>query len=301
MPFCWPALPSPGFHWTLPRGLIRDRVGGYGRPPRRGPLVALPAVLAWGLASNWLSPCHLAGVPLVVGWLAATPVDAGAAGTPPPTGVMRCRRTFIVLAFALGILLSLPPSVQESLPERHLARHVVEVVEGLDLIALERDHGGWGSAANHPAMLLALLIYGYVTGCYSRRKIERATYDSLAFRYIAGNGHPDHDNLAAFRRRFSQEFEEVLVSVLQVARENQLPQPAPRAVLWPRRDHRSANEDGGPATADLGRDGRRCQRPRRDERPGGTATARRPSGRHGRRQGLDRGAGGGALCPRAGR
>ena len=72
----------------------------------------------------------------------------------------------------------LPPSVQDWLPERHLARYVVEVVEGLDLSALERDHGGWGSAAYHPAMLLALLIYGYATGCFSSRKIERATYDS---------------------------------------------------------------------------------------------------------------------------
>jgi transposase len=116
----------------------------------------------------------------------------------------------------------LPPSVQEWLPERHLARYIVEVVEGLDLSALERDYGGRGSAAYHPAMLLALLIYGYATGCYSSRKIERAMHDSLAFRYIACNAHPDHDTLATFRRRFSKEFEEVFVSVLQVARENQL-------------------------------------------------------------------------------
>lgn len=118
----------------------------------------------------------------------------------------------------------LPPSVQEWLPERHLARYIVEIVDGLNLSALELAYGGRGSAAYHPAMLLALLIYGYATGCFSSRKIERATYDSLAFRYIAGNGHPDHDTLATFRRRFSQEFEAVFVSVLQVARENQLSQ-----------------------------------------------------------------------------
>ena len=116
----------------------------------------------------------------------------------------------------------LPPSVQEWLPEGHLARYVVEVVEGLDLSDLERAYGGRGSAAYHPATLLALLIYGYATGCYSSRKIERATYDSLAFRYIACNCHPDHDTLARFRRRFNKEFEDAFVSVLQVARENQL-------------------------------------------------------------------------------
>ena len=116
----------------------------------------------------------------------------------------------------------LPPSVQEWLPEGHLARYVVEVVEGLDLTDLERAYGGRGSAAYHPATLLSLLIYGYATGCYSSRKIERATYDSLAFRYIACNCHPDHDTLATFRRRFNKEFEDVFVSVLQVARENQL-------------------------------------------------------------------------------
>jgi transposase len=91
----------------------------------------------------------------------------------------------------------LPPSVQEWLPEAHLARYVVDVVEALDLSALERAYAGRGSDAYHPAMLLSLLIYGYATGTHSSRKIERATYDSLAFRFIACNQHPDHDTLAA--------------------------------------------------------------------------------------------------------
>lgn len=116
----------------------------------------------------------------------------------------------------------LPPSVQEWLPESHLARYVVDVVEGLDLSDLERAYAGRGSAAYHPAMLLSLLIYGYATGTFSSRKIERATYDSLAFRYIACNRHPDHDTLATFRKRFGKEFSDVFVQVLQVARENQL-------------------------------------------------------------------------------
>ena len=116
----------------------------------------------------------------------------------------------------------LPPSVQEWLPESHLARYVVDVVEGLDLSALVRAYVGCGSEAYHPATLLSLLIYGYATGTFSSRKIERATYDSLAFRYIACNRHPDHDTLATFRKRFGQEFQSAFVQVLEVARENQL-------------------------------------------------------------------------------
>jgi transposase len=103
-----------------------------------------------------------------------------------------------------------------------LARYVVDVVEGLDLTALERAYAGRGSDAYHPATLLSLLIYGYATGTFSSRKIERATYDSLAFRYIACNRHPDHDTLATFRKRFGKEFESAFVQVLQLARENQL-------------------------------------------------------------------------------
>ena len=98
------------------------------------------------------------------------------------------------------------------------------MVEDLDLSALERAYRGRGSAGYHPATWLSLLIDDLATGCYSSRKIERATDDSLAFPAIACNSHPDHDTLATFRRRFKKEFEEVFVSVLQVARENPLSQ-----------------------------------------------------------------------------
>jgi transposase len=99
---------------------------------------------------------------------------------------------------------------------------VVDVVEGLDLSKLECAYAGRGSDAYHPAMLLSLLIYGYATGTCSSRKIERATYDSLAFRYIACHLHPDHATLASFRQRFGKQFESAFVQVRQVARENQL-------------------------------------------------------------------------------
>jgi transposase len=113
----------------------------------------------------------------------------------------------------------LPPSVEDWLPENHLARFIVEVIDKLDLSELTRMYGGRGSAAHHPAVLLALLIYGYATGVPSSRKIERATYDSVAFRYIAANTHPDHDTLATFRRRFGAQLEQLFVQVLMLARE----------------------------------------------------------------------------------
>ena len=113
----------------------------------------------------------------------------------------------------------LPPSVDEWLPERHLARFVVEVVERLDLSALVKAYRGSGSASYHPSALLGLLVYGYATGVFSSRKIERATYDSVAFRFIAANDHPDHDTIAAFRRRFLKEIEALFVQVLLLARE----------------------------------------------------------------------------------
>jgi hypothetical protein len=78
---------------------------------------------------------------------------------------------------------------------------------------------GSGSAAHHPRMLLGVLIYGYATGVFSSRKLERATYDSVAFRYIAANDHPDHDTIAMFRRRFLEEIEGLFVRVLLLARE----------------------------------------------------------------------------------
>ena len=113
----------------------------------------------------------------------------------------------------------LPPSVDEWLPERHLARFVVEVIDHLDLSAFVKAYRGSGSASYHPSVLLGLLVYGYATGVFSSRKLERASYDSLAFRFIAANDHPDHDTIAAFRRRFLKQIEGLFVQVLLLARE----------------------------------------------------------------------------------
>jgi len=111
----------------------------------------------------------------------------------------------------------LPPSLDEWLPEDHLARFVVEIVERLDTGALERAYGGGGSAPYHPKMLLSLLFYGYATGVFSSRKLERAAYDSVAFRYIAANTYPDHDTIATFRRRFLSRLSGLFVQILEVA------------------------------------------------------------------------------------
>ena len=113
----------------------------------------------------------------------------------------------------------LPPSVDEWLPEKHLARFVVEVIDHLDLGRMSRAYRGSGSASYHPRVLLGLLVYGYATGVFSSRKLERATYDSVAFRFIAANDHPDHDTIAAFRRRFLSQIETLFVDVLRLARE----------------------------------------------------------------------------------
>src|SRR5271157_5461515 len=113
----------------------------------------------------------------------------------------------------------MPPSVDEWLPERHLARFVAEVIAGLDLRAMVGSYRGSGEASYHPSVLLGLLVYGYATGVFSSRKLERATYDSVAFRFIAANQHPDHDTIANFRRRFLKQIEALFVQVLLMARE----------------------------------------------------------------------------------
>src|SRR5277367_791522 len=112
----------------------------------------------------------------------------------------------------------LPPSVDEWLPEKHLARFIVDVIDRLDLGRMSRDYRGTGSASYHPTVLLSILVYGYATGVFSSRKLERATYDSVAFRFIAGNEHPDHDTIAGFRKRFLPQIQALFVDVLRLAR-----------------------------------------------------------------------------------
>jgi transposase len=113
--------------------------------------------------------------------------------------------------------LKLSVTLDEALPPNHLARFVVDVIGQLDLSALYARYAPVGGEPFAPEILLALLFYGYATGVFSSRKIEKATYEHLAFRYVAGGLHPDHDTLANFRKTFLDEIGELFVQVLLLA------------------------------------------------------------------------------------
>ena len=116
-------------------------------------------------------------------------------------------------------LFLMPPSIQEWLPQKHLARFIVDIVAELDLNEIYRHYSGQGKDAYDPKALLSLLFYGYSTGTFSSRKIEQATYDSVAFRYISANTHPDHDTIANFRKRFLPQISDLFVQILSIAQE----------------------------------------------------------------------------------
>jgi len=119
----------------------------------------------------------------------------------------------------LDQLILLPASLQDWLPEGHLARFVAEVVETLDLSAIYRKYeegDGRGLAAYDPKMMVRLLIYGYCRGVASSRRIERATYEDVAFRYLAADQHPDHTTLADFRKEHLAELAQLFVQVLRL-------------------------------------------------------------------------------------
>jgi len=114
-------------------------------------------------------------------------------------------------------LFLMPPSVDDWVPENHLARFVVDIVSRLDLSPIRNAYAGRGSDAYPPNIMVALLFYAYATGVFSSRKIEQATYDSVAFRFIAVNTHPDHDTIASFRKRFLKELKALFVQILLIA------------------------------------------------------------------------------------
>ena len=109
----------------------------------------------------------------------------------------------------------MPHDLNDWLPEDHLARFVVDIVDKMDLSRVYSSYSGKGSAPYDPKLLLSLIFYGYSTGVFSSRKIETASYDSVAFRFIAGNHHPDHDTISSFRKKNLSElkgwFKEILL------------------------------------------------------------------------------------------
>ena len=108
-------------------------------------------------------------------------------------------------------------SLREALPASHLARFVVDLVAQLDLGLIYAGYAARGGIADAPEILLALLFYGYATGVFSSRRIEKATYEMLPFRFIAGGLHPDHDTLANFRKTFLPLIKELFVQMLLLA------------------------------------------------------------------------------------
>ena len=116
-------------------------------------------------------------------------------------------------------ILDLQVSLRDVLPFDHLARFVVRVVAQLDLSSIYNQYSALGAPPYAPEILLALLFYGYATGVFSSRKIEKATYESIPFRFIAGNLHPDHDTIADFRKTFLPEIQELFVQILLLAQE----------------------------------------------------------------------------------
>lgn len=110
-------------------------------------------------------------------------------------------------------------TIAECLPPDHLARFIVSVIAVLDLSTIYAQYARRGGEPYAPEILLGLLLYGYVSGVFSSRQIERATYESIPFRYIAGGWHPDHDTIATFRKTFLAQIADLFVQVLLVAKE----------------------------------------------------------------------------------
>jgi transposase len=116
----------------------------------------------------------------------------------------------------------LPPDLKEWVADNDLAKFILEAVEVTDTASAALNVRGSGSEQYPPAMMLAVLIYCYATGTFGSRRIERATFDSVAVRYLCANTHPDHDTIATFRRSNEALLRRCFVSVLELARESGL-------------------------------------------------------------------------------
>ena len=113
----------------------------------------------------------------------------------------------------------LPPDMREWVPKNDMVHFVIAAVEQMDMGLAQINVRGTGSAQYPPSMMTALLIYCYVHGIFSSRKIETASYRDVAVRYLTGDTHPDHDTIASFRRRNRELFEQCFVQVLAMAGE----------------------------------------------------------------------------------
>jgi transposase len=120
----------------------------------------------------------------------------------------------------VGQPLLLSPDVRRWLPDDHLVWFVIDLVGQLDLSDIEaqiQQKDGRGTRPFDPKMMMALLMYAYAVGVFSSRKIERASYEDIAFRVLLAGNHPDHDTIATFRRQHLLRFHQLFVEVLRTA------------------------------------------------------------------------------------
>src|SRR3954469_2491877 len=122
------------------------------------------------------------------------------------------------LSYEPGQSLLLPPNLLDWLEEGHPAYFILDVVEALDLSEIFSSYDGsrGGRPGFDPRLLVCLLIFGYCVGGTSSRKLEKATYESIPFRVLAANQHPDHATIAEFRRRHLAALARLFVQVLRL-------------------------------------------------------------------------------------
>lgn len=118
-------------------------------------------------------------------------------------------------------LLLLSPDLREWLPPGHLAHHVSDLVDALELSAFYAPYEGDGrrNAPYEPTMMVKVLIYAYATGVFSSRAIARKLEEDVAFRVLGAGNFPQHRTICEFRRRHLEDFERMFVEVVRVARE----------------------------------------------------------------------------------
>lgn len=113
----------------------------------------------------------------------------------------------------------LPLDLRDWVEDDDLVHFIVDVSLRVSDESASVNHRGCGSAQYPPSMMLALLLYCYSQGIYSSRKIERATYSNVSIRYLTANHHPDHDTIAAFRRKNKEFIKQAFVTTVQIAQE----------------------------------------------------------------------------------
>jgi transposase len=131
--------------------------------------------------------------------------------------LMRMSRKFKTVDYEAALHQTV--TVEECLSPNHLARFIITIIAQLDLSRIYARYAPVGGEPIDPKVLLGLLLYGYATGVFSSRKLEKATYESIPFRFIAGGLHPDHDTIAHFRKAFLADLKALFVQVLLVAQE----------------------------------------------------------------------------------